>query len=188
MLGRIRLSRNSSGNWKNSTPVKSDAGVPYTLNIDKYYDGASILDQYGNTLASTSTASPLPNLLQAIKNYLSSTLGVTVAMLTKPDTEGVSLIVPTPVVHTMTFSAAPASGSYELTHSGASTALIQWNATASQIQAALRLLPGLQSTTVASVSSTVFHINTFGLAVPTIGSSTNTLMTSAPAAVTIAFS
>ena len=188
MIGRIRLKRGKDSNWTNVSQIKDNAGNSYTLDIDKYYNGASILDQYGNTLVSTTQASPVSNLLQAIKSYLATNLNCSFAMLTKPDTEGITLSVPAPVVHTMTLSAAPASGSYSLTHAGATTTLIAWNATASQVQTALQALPGMQATTVTSSSSTVFSISTHGLAVPTIGSANNTLMTSAPAAVTIAFS
>lgn len=89
---------------------------------------------------------------------------------------------------TLTFSGVAASGNFTIEYDGNTTTSLAWNATTAQIQAALRLLPGLEGVTVSgsiaqellTVILTGVYGNGLALTTPS-----NTLMTSAPAAITI---
>lgn len=89
---------------------------------------------------------------------------------------------------TLTFSGIAASGTFELEYNSNTTAPIAWNAAPADIQAALRLLPGLSQVEVTGNIShelvTVIFNGVYGNALPLIIQS-NSLMTSAPAAITI---
>jgi hypothetical protein len=65
-------------------------------------------------------------------------------------------------VQTITPSAAPASGTYVLNFGGDATAAIQWNATASVIQAAVRTLTGLEGATVTGTLATLITVTFSG--------------------------
>jgi len=89
---------------------------------------------------------------------------------------------------TLTFSGVAASGNFTIEYDGNTTTSLAWNATTAQIQAALRLLPGLAGVTVSgaianqllTVILTGVYANGLALTTPA-----NTLATSAPVAVTI---
>lgn len=89
---------------------------------------------------------------------------------------------------TLTFSGVAASGNFTIEYNGNTTTSLAWDATTAQIQAALRLLPGLSGVTVSgAIANQLLTVifsgvygNGFALTTPT-----NTLMTSSPAAITI---
>lgn len=92
---------------------------------------------------------------------------------------------------TITFSGTIASGAYTLTFRGVSTASIT-TYTAAAAQAALEALTSIGTGNIAVTGTTatgpftaVFQGNLAGIDQPAIGNSANTLMTSAPAAITI---
>lgn len=93
------------------------------------------------------------------------------------------------LVQYIALSGVPASGSFKLTYSGSSTALIAWNAATSTIQTQIQTLPNLATATVTGSLSTLSLIVTLpALASPLLlGLSSNTLATSAPVAVTFDF-
>lgn len=62
-------------------------------------------------------------------------------------------------VQSITPSAAPASGTYELNFGGDVTAAIQWNATAADIQTAVRTLTGLEDATVTGTLATAVQVS-----------------------------
>jgi len=89
---------------------------------------------------------------------------------------------------TLTLSGIPASGAFELEYNGNTTTSLSYNSTVSQIQAALQLLPGLAGVQVIGGLPgellTIIFNGVYGIALP-ITVPTNTLATSAPAAITI---
>lgn len=101
---------------------------------------------------------------------------------------GYLVIIPFVVeVQTITPSAVAASGSYKLNFDGDVTSAIQWNATAADIQTAVRTLTGLEDAVVTGTLATVITITFKGYygnaALITV--SDDTVETSAPAAVTL---
>lgn len=75
------------------------------------------------------------------------------------------------------FSAVPDSGVFQLTYGGNATANINFNATAAQVQAALRLVSGLSAVTVSGNFTSGFTTTFNGLTSPTaITVTTNTLL------------
>lgn len=72
---------------------------------------------------------------------------------------GYLVVIPMTVeVQTITPSAAPASGTYVLNFGGDATAAIQWNATAADIQTAIRTLTGLEEATVTGTLATAVTV------------------------------
>lgn len=66
---------------------------------------------------------------------------------------------------TVTPSAAPASGTFELGFTGGNTTALQWSATASAIQTAVRLVPGMDQATVTGTLAshlTVTFVGSYG--------------------------
>jgi hypothetical protein len=79
---------------------------------------------------------------------------------------------------TLTFSAAPASGSFAVTYNSNTSGLIQWNASPTAIQTALQAVAGLSQVQVTgSISGTVLTIWMFGIygTALALGTTTNTL-------------
>lgn len=66
-------------------------------------------------------------------------------------------------VQRLSFSAAPASGSYKLTYGANTTGSIAFDATAADIQTALRLLAGLSSVTVTGTAATHVDVTFTGV-------------------------
>lgn len=72
---------------------------------------------------------------------------------------GSFIVIPYVVeVQTITPSAAPASGTYELNFGSDVTAAINWNDTAAQIQAKVRTLTGLEAATVTGTLATLVTV------------------------------
>lgn len=90
---------------------------------------------------------------------------------------------------TLTLSGVPASGAFEITYGALTTGSIAWNATASAIQTALQALAGLSQVVVtgslANESITVWMYGVYGKNPTALGTTSNTLETSAPASITI---
>lgn len=90
---------------------------------------------------------------------------------------------------TLALSGVPASGAFTIEYNGNTTTSLPYTSTADQIQSALQLLPGLTGVTVtgslASELVTVSMGGVYGAAPSMFTIPTNTLMTSAPAAITI---
>ncbi len=92
-------------------------------------------------------------------------------------------------VQSLALSGVPASGSFTLTWTGiGTTAAIQWNATAAQIQTAIEALTGFSQVTVsgslASQSLVINFVGVYGaIALPTVGGSG--LLTSSSSSITI---
>lgn len=89
---------------------------------------------------------------------------------------------------TLGLSGVPASGSFTLTYDGNTTAAIDWDDTASEIQTKLRALPGLEMVVVTgSLSSQSVLIKFAGVYgnIPLVTVGGSGLQTSAPAAITI---
>jgi len=72
--------------------------------------------------------------------------------------------VDTSEIQNLAFSADPTTGSYKLNYGSEATALITANSTASQVQAALRLIPGLESVTVSGSEAASFNVTFAGVA------------------------
>ena len=145
---------------------------------------------------------PAPPNLSAISTYLVNnfTPGVyqqvntndlaTLIQEADPNTLTTSAGFSISTVQTITFSGTAASGNFKLNY-GASgvTSSIAWNASAGTIQSDLQAITGLSSVTVTgSISSGSLVVTMTGVATPSlIGVSSNTLQTSAPAAITLTF-
>lgn len=122
------------------------------------------------------TAAKLQAALQAISAYATAT--VTSA---SGSTAGFVVFWPTgpiPFVAThavsVTFSVAPITGSYSITLGGQSTSTLPASATASQVQTALRLLPGFSSIGVSGSSSTALNLHFKDQVQPTVSITSNT--------------
>lgn len=89
-------------------------------------------------------------------------------------------------VQHVAFSGIPASGSFELVYGALPTAAINWDDTASMIQAKLRAVVGLEGVAVTGSMATSLNISMGGLYGPQglLTTAANSLMTSAPAAIT----
>lgn len=103
---------------------------------------------------------------------------------------GYLVIIPLIVeVQTIAFSANAASGTFVLNYGGHASAAINWNDTASQVQTKLQAVQGLSAATVAgtinsSVGLTVTFNEVYGN-ISLITATSNSLMSSVPAAITI---
>lgn len=102
---------------------------------------------------------------------------------------GYLVIIPFVVeVQTLGLSGIPASGSFTITYDGNTSSAINWDDTASEIQTALRALPGLEAIVVSGSLASQSLVLTFkgvygNIPLVTIGGAG--LQTSAPAAITI---
>lgn len=99
-----------------------------------------------------------------------------------------TLLGATVEVQRLTLSGTPASGSFKLNYAGQATSAINGSGlSAAVIQAALRLLTGLSEITVASGGSNIYDVTMTGAPgnQPALTVSENTLMTSAPASISI---
>lgn len=86
----------------------------------------------------------------------------------------------------LAFSGIPASGSFVLNYGGAATVPIQWNAAASDVQAALTALPGLSNIIVSGNFVTGFAVLFVSIDPPAslLTVTSNTLQTSGAVAIT----
>ena len=79
---------------------------------------------------------------------------------------GYLAVIPTKTsIQTITLDAVPASGVFEIVYGAVPTANIQWDATLADVQAALRLIPGLEKCTVSgSIAGKLLtvNLNTYG--------------------------
>lgn len=88
----------------------------------------------------------------------------------------------------LAFSGTPASGTFVLNYGGNATSAIAWDDTAAEIQTALRLLEGLEAVTVTGSLATSLDVKmagVYGASPALITVTANSLMTSAPAAITV---
>lgn len=88
---------------------------------------------------------------------------------------------------TLTLSGVPASGTFEVTYNSNSSAAINWNDPIATIQSKVQAVPGLAAVQVTgnlhAELLTLFFNGVYGAALP-VTISANSLMTSAPAAIT----
>lgn len=102
----------------------------------------------------------------------------------------VTLITGASCVQTLTFSAVPVSGTWTITINGSSTGLLPFNATAAQVQTAIQALNFCSGCTVTGSYTTAFTVTfngpgTGGFMVQPEFGTTSTMITSAPAPVTV---
>ncbi len=100
----------------------------------------------------------------------------------------ISLLGAVVEVQTLTLSGTPASGSFKLNWNSLQTSAINGSGlSAATIQAALRLLTGLESVTVANTASNTYAVTMTGVPgnVPAMTVSDNSLETVAPASISI---
>lgn len=97
------------------------------------------------------------------------------------------IILLTNVVNTLALSAVAASGTFLVTYNANSSAAINWNDTAAQIQAKVRAVTGLSGVIVTgSIASQTLSFQMAGIYSPTaITISSNSLLTAGSAAITI---
>lgn len=101
------------------------------------------------------------------------------------DGELIILLLTNEIAH-VAFSGTPASGTFKFSYNSNDTAAINWNDSASQIQTKLRAVAGLELVTVTGSMATTLDIKMSGIYAPlALTSTANSLMTSAPAAITI---
>lgn len=86
----------------------------------------------------------------------------------------------------VSFSAVPTSGKYYLTYGVTNTAEFNYNDAASVIQAALRLISGLESVVVAGAHTSQFTITFYGVQIPTAITATKVTGQELDANITIA--
>lgn len=101
--------------------------------------------------------------------------------------DGYLVVIPFIVeVQHVAFSGTPASGSFELVYNAVPSAAINWDDTAAQIQTKLQAVTGLSEVTVTGSMATTLNINFLGVYgdQPLLTVAANSLMTSAPAAIT----
>lgn len=121
-------------------------------------------------------------------------VGTTFSVDGSPDSkfdndEIVTLIAGTDEVQTIGFSGTPTSGLFKLTYRGETTAAINWNDAAAEVQVALRALNGLSEVTVAGTFAADFVVTFAGAdgkqIQPLLGYTDNTLDDGAPVTITI---
>lgn len=96
------------------------------------------------------------------------------------------VILMTNQINHIAFSGTPASGTFEFSYNSIATAAINWNDTAAQIQAKLRVVTGLSEVLVTGSMATTLNIQMAGIYAPlALTSTANGLITSAPASITI---
>ena len=90
-------------------------------------------------------------------------------------------------VQSISFSGVPASGSFVANYDGDASAAIDWDDTASEVQTKLRAIEGLEEVVVTGSMATSLEILMDGVAgdISLITTTSNTLQTSAPAAIVI---
>lgn len=101
------------------------------------------------------------------------------------------IILPQVSVQNISFSLVAASGNFVLNYNGNNTSSLSWNSSASAIQTALRLLPGLSSVTVSgSIASKLLTVTFTGVAPPAfvLSLSSSSLMDSTPNSIAVTFS
>ena len=88
----------------------------------------------------------------------------------------------------LTLSGIAASGTFEITYNGNSTAAINWNDSISTIQSKVQAVTGLSAATVTgSIASQTLTFTLVNSALGLLTVSANSLMTSVPAAITFSF-
>lgn len=144
-----------------------------TAGFKSYVDPISVATDFGSA---SKTAQMATNVFSQQPNILNGNGQLIIILLNV-------------AIETWTFSGVAASGTFIANYNGHASAAINWNDTASIIQGKLRAVAGLESVTVTgSISSESLEINMGGVygASPDIFTFTsNTLMTSVPAAITI---
>lgn len=91
-----------------------------------------------------------------------------------------------PSLINLTFSAVAASGTFTVTYNGHTSAAINWNDTASQIQAKLQAVAGLESINVSgSIASETLVVTMYGIYSPTALTATSSLLDGGSASITI---
>lgn len=99
-------------------------------------------------------------------------------------------VIPQTSVQTITFSATPSSGTFVLTYGEENTSALNWNATATDVQTALRLLTGLSTVIVTGLitSAVGLTVSFEGVAPPADSLSvfSNTLFNGGSVSITIA--
>ncbi len=89
---------------------------------------------------------------------------------------------------TLTLSGVPASGNFVLNYGGNATSSLAWNATAADIQTALRALSGLSSCSVTGSLASQSLVIAISAPTALVYVTSNTLETSAPAAISFSYS
>lgn len=96
------------------------------------------------------------------------------------------VILMTNAVNHLAFSGTPASGTFEVSYNANTSAAINWNDTASQIQVKVRAVLGLEEVVVTGSMATSLNIQMAGIYSPlSLTTTANSLMTSGPVAITI---
>lgn len=96
------------------------------------------------------------------------------------------VILLTNQVNHVAFSGTPASGTFEFSYNANTTAAINWNDTAAQIQVKLRAVAGLSAVIVTGSMATTLNVQMAGIYAPlTLTSTADSLMTGGSSAITI---
>lgn len=96
------------------------------------------------------------------------------------------VILLTNQVRHLAFSGTPASGTFQFSYNANTSAAVNWNDTAAQIQAKIRVVTGLSQVLVTGTMATSLNVQMAGIYAPlSLTTTANSLMTSAPAAITI---
>lgn len=143
------------------------------LGFKAYVDATSVAEDFGSASKTaqmaTAVFSQQPNILAGNGQFIVILLGA--------------------AEETWAFSAVAASGTFIANWDGGTSAAINWNDTASMIQSKLQAISGLKGVTVtgsiASQSIVVNMSGVYGAAPSAFSFTSNTLQTSAPAAVNI---
>lgn len=95
------------------------------------------------------------------------------------------VILLTNQVNHFVFSGIPASGTFTVTYATNTSAAINWNDTAAQIQTKVRAVSGLSQVLVTGSMATTLNIQMAGIYAPSALTATSSLLTSGPVAITI---
>lgn len=166
------------------------AAITRTQSVLQYFAAIStvILDQ-ADTLAAAAVAQPLNMLLGVVSNNssdLTPSTG-TFAQIVSGSFNHTRCLYYGANVATLSFSAVPASGSFEITYGPATSASIASSASAATIQSDLQAMYGLGAVTVSgSLASQNLQINMLGTQGPSVlGIASNSLVDSDSNAITV---
>jgi hypothetical protein len=163
----------SDGNWVNSKKLVNESQVEYSLVVDRFFSKAQILNSSGVTVAQLAGNGNSNSTMQAIKNYMIASLSFKFPMDNNIKYDNTGLALAVPLVNVLTYSAVPTVGVITLRYNSVSaTSSIPYNATAAEVQAALRTISGLEYVTVTGSVGATFSVTNGGVITPLTYSTT----------------
>lgn len=178
MPNKIKLRVNSTDSrFETINPIIDTSGASYKVLVDRFSLNAVIKNSSDIVVAQVNGNGNITSTLQAVKNYMINSLSCIFNMDNNIRFDNTGLALSTPSNKTLTYSVVPTSGAITLTYNSvAATSSIPYNATATQVQDALRTIAALPDVTVTGTVASTFIVKMGGVVTPlTIATTANTL-------------